>query len=53
MYSVQLSKQAEKMIRQLPAFVVKGFQDKFLQLANNPYEMAGVDTIKNTSLKMM
>lgn len=35
------------MLRKLPSFVVKGFTAKFLQLAKDPYNMAGVDTIKN------
>ena len=47
MYNVILDKKALKAFEKLPKHVVKGFRDKFEKLAQNPYAMAGVDTIKN------
>ena len=47
MYKLRLSKTAEKSLRKLPHFVVKGFEDKFTKLAQNPYQMSGVETITN------
>ncbi len=47
MYKVALSKQAEKSFRKLPSFVINGFVKKFEKLSIDPYDMAGVDTIKN------
>ncbi len=47
MYNLRIEKNAEKAIYKLPLHVAEGFKKKFKTLIEDPYNMQGVDTIKN------